>query len=60
MATPGAVSRLGLLSAGDVFTPDSYPFIDLERGGSVQGEIAALNHILDLTVPGHTRKEAPT
>ena len=36
---------------GDIFTPEGYPFIDLERGGSVNGEIAALNHILDLTVP---------
>lgn len=40
-----------VISAGDVFTPDGYPFIDLERGGSVLGEIAALNHILDLAVP---------
>jgi glyoxylase-like metal-dependent hydrolase (beta-lactamase superfamily II) len=40
-----------VVSAGDIFTPEGYPFIDLERGGSVMGEIAALNHILDLTVP---------
>jgi len=44
-----------VVSAGDVFTPGAYPFIDLERGGSVEGEIAALNHILALTVPGHTQ-----
>jgi len=43
-----------VISTGDIFTPDAYPFIDIERGGSVQGEIAALNHILDLAVPGHT------
>jgi cyclase len=40
-----------VVATGDIFTPDGYPFIDLERGGSVQGEIAALNHILELTVP---------
>ena len=40
-----------VVSTGDIFTPDGYPFIDLERGGSVAGEIAALNHILELTVP---------
>jgi glyoxylase-like metal-dependent hydrolase (beta-lactamase superfamily II) len=40
-----------VISAGDIFTPEGYPFIDLERGGSIAGEIAALNHILDLTVP---------
>jgi len=45
-----------VISAGDVFTPGAYPFIDLERGGSVQGEIAALNHILDLAVPARTQE----
>jgi cyclase len=40
-----------VLSAGDVFLTTGYPVIDLERGGSIQGEIRALNHILDLTVP---------
>ena len=44
-----------VISAGDIFTPGAYPFIDLERGGSLDGEIAALNHILALTVPGHTQ-----
>jgi cyclase len=41
---------------GDIFTPGGYPFIDVDRGGSVQGEIAALNHILDLTVPAKTQE----
>jgi cyclase len=45
--------RSDVISAGDVFTPERYPFIDLARGGSIQGEIAALNHILHLTVPDH-------
>lgn len=40
-----------VLSAGDIFLTTGYPVIDLERGGSIQGEILALNHILDLTVP---------
>lgn len=40
-----------VLSAGDVFLTTGYPVIDLARGGSIQGEIRALNHILDLTVP---------
>jgi cyclase len=40
-----------VISAGDVFLTTGYPVIDLERGGSIQGEIRALNHILDLTVP---------
>jgi cyclase len=45
-----------VISTGDIFTPDAYPFIDIERGGSVQGEIAALNHILQLTVPAKTQE----
>jgi cyclase len=45
-----------VISTGDIFTPDAYPFIDIERGGSVQGEIAALNHILQLAVPAKTQE----
>ncbi len=40
-----------VLSAGNIFLTTGYPVIDLEHGGSIQGEIRALNHILDLTVP---------
>ena len=43
--------RSDVLSTGDVFTPGSYPIIDLSRGGSVKGEIAALNQIIDIAVP---------
>jgi glyoxylase-like metal-dependent hydrolase (beta-lactamase superfamily II) len=48
-----------VLSAGDVFLTTGYPVIDLKRGGSVQGEIKALNHILELTVP-HAMQEGGT
>jgi len=40
-----------ILATGDLFTPSSYPIIDLERGGSVQGIIDSLNHILDIAIP---------
>jgi cyclase len=40
-----------VVCVGDVYLPDSYPHIDLARGGSVQGEIDALNAIIDITVP---------
>jgi cyclase len=43
--------RSDVISTGDVFTPGSYPIIDLARGGSVEGEIKALNQIIDITVP---------
>jgi cyclase len=40
-----------VVATGDLYTPDRYPLIDLQRGGSVQGIITALNRILTLTVP---------
>jgi glyoxylase-like metal-dependent hydrolase (beta-lactamase superfamily II) len=40
-----------VVSTGDIFTPNSYPLIDLQRGGTVQGIIDALNHIIEITVP---------
>jgi glyoxylase-like metal-dependent hydrolase (beta-lactamase superfamily II) len=43
--------RSDVLAAGDVFTPGLYPVIHLDRGGSIQGEIDALNQILRITVP---------
>jgi glyoxylase-like metal-dependent hydrolase (beta-lactamase superfamily II) len=39
-----------VISAGDVFSTVSYPVIDVQKGGSIQGVIKALNHILDLAV----------
>ena len=39
------------ISAGEIFSTVGYPVIDLARGGSIQGEIRALNHLLELTVP---------
>jgi len=38
-----------VISAGDIFSTVSYPVIDLERGGTVDGVIDGLNHILDLS-----------
>jgi hypothetical protein len=40
-----------VIAAGDVFTPDRFPMIDLARGGSVQGLLDALNRLIDITVP---------
>jgi cyclase len=40
-----------VVAVGDVFSPDRYPVIDRATGGSIQGLIAALNRILDITVP---------
>ncbi|HET9216676.1 MAG TPA: hypothetical protein VFR18_06840, partial [Terriglobia bacterium] len=42
--------RSEVIAAGNIFSTVSYPFIDLEKGGSIQGVIKGLNHILDLAV----------
>jgi glyoxylase-like metal-dependent hydrolase (beta-lactamase superfamily II) len=45
--------RADVIVTGDVFTTTQYPFIDLKNGGTVQGEIRALNDILNRTVYQH-------
>jgi glyoxylase-like metal-dependent hydrolase (beta-lactamase superfamily II) len=45
--------RSDVIVTGDVFTTTQYPFIDVKNGGSLQGEIRALNFILDRTVYQH-------
>ena len=40
-----------IIAAGDVFSTISYPMIDLERGGSINGVVDALNQILDIAFP---------
>ena len=45
--------RADVLVTGDIFNTTQYPFIDIKNGGSVQGEIKALNDILNRTVYEH-------
>jgi cyclase len=60
--------RSDVVSTGDIFATDSYPAIDLQRGGSIQGVVEALDFLLyqvtlsgpkqeggTLIVPGHGR-----
>jgi glyoxylase-like metal-dependent hydrolase (beta-lactamase superfamily II) len=59
--------RSDVIATGDLFTTTMYPVIDVERGGTINGYIDALNKILDmiitvygqeggtLIVPGHGR-----
>jgi glyoxylase-like metal-dependent hydrolase (beta-lactamase superfamily II) len=59
--------RSDVVVAGDIFLTTTYPPIDLDRGGSIDGVIDALNAVIDLTntrrnqeggtlvVPGHGR-----
>jgi cyclase len=42
--------RSDVLFSGDVLDTRQFPVIDVERGGSIQGEIAALNRLAELAV----------
>jgi glyoxylase-like metal-dependent hydrolase (beta-lactamase superfamily II) len=39
-----------VIAAGNLFSTVSYPYIDRAKGGTIQGVIDGLNHILDLAV----------
>jgi hypothetical protein len=41
--------RSDVIATGDIYDTTRYPVIDLASGGSVQGEIDALNNILEKT-----------
>ena len=43
--------RSDVVVAGDVIDTHHFPVIDVERGGSIEGEIAALNRLAELAVP---------
>jgi len=43
--------RADVIVAGDVFDTTRFPVIDVASGGSIQGEIDALNRLLDMTIP---------
>jgi len=49
--------RTDVIAAGDIFTTTQYPVIDIKNGGSIQGEIRALNEILKKTVYRHQGEE---
>ena len=43
--------RSDVIAAGDIIDIDRFPLIDVARGGTVEGEIAALNRIVALAIP---------
>ena len=43
--------RADVIATGDIFDLRQFPLIDPAVGGSVQGEIDALNRLLDLAIP---------
>src|SRR5690606_40227179 len=50
-ALPIFFRRSDVIAAGGVFSTESYPVIDLEAGGSLEGIIDALDTIVDLIIP---------
>ncbi len=48
--------RSDVLATGDIFTPGGYPVVDIPGGGSINGLIAALNRIIDITVPAEKQE----
>lgn len=43
--------RADVIVTGDLFDVTHFPVIDLEKGGSIKGEIDALNRLIDMTIP---------
>ena len=43
--------RSDVVAAGDVLDLTRFPVIDVARGGSIQGEIDALNRLVELAIP---------
>jgi glyoxylase-like metal-dependent hydrolase (beta-lactamase superfamily II) len=42
--------RSDVVMAGDIFDARQFPVIDVERGGSIDGEIAALNRLSEIAI----------
>jgi cyclase len=40
-----------VISSGDVYRTNNYPIMDMDRGGNIQGIIAAMNRMIDISVP---------
>ena len=43
--------RSDVVVSGEVFDVTRFPVIDIDRGGSIDGEIAALNRLIELAIP---------
>ena len=48
--------RSDVIATGDIFNMDSYPVINVDKGGSINGVIKALNVVLDITIPKHEQE----
>src|SRR6516164_5740769 len=48
--------RSDVVMTGDIFSTTTYPIIDLQNGGSLNGIVDALNLILDITIPAEKQE----
>jgi glyoxylase-like metal-dependent hydrolase (beta-lactamase superfamily II) len=51
--------RSDVISAGDLYVTTSYPLVDLDQGGSIQGILMGLNRMIDMSIP-QDRQEGGT
>lgn len=42
-----------VISAGDIFNTDGYPVIDVSKGGTIEGTVLALTHVVNMAVVEH-------
>jgi len=42
-----------VISAGDIFNTDGYPVIDVARGGTIEGVVLALTHVVNMAIVEH-------
>jgi glyoxylase-like metal-dependent hydrolase (beta-lactamase superfamily II) len=43
--------RSDVIAAGDILDTNRFPVIDVEKGGTIQGELDALNRLIDMAIP---------
>jgi len=43
--------RSDVISTGDIFTTTNYPVIDVPNGGTINGIIDGVNHVIELIIP---------
>ena len=51
--------RSDVIATGDLYVNTAYPLIDMAQGGTITGIVAALNRIIEITVP-HDKQEGGT
>ena len=45
-----------VVATGEIFNQASFPYIDVEHGGTINGIIEGLNMVLEITVPKHNQE----